>query len=340
MSDIRVVWGEPTRDETSAPALARMRCWLDRPVSPEPVQMTVLPHARVYPGNVQTRGKTSHTGGQLVLDADFGLTSASWCIMDGRRTLPTDVDIHAPAQSVSGDHYFLGSVHPHFGHSILEGLARTWAWEAFAQAHPEGRAVIHEPWTPDFSLKLLTFAGLDVGRLLRPAGPTVVERLHVPSIAAFSHHWITPEQTRIWRRIGDAIAPDPGGGRRIYLSRRGIPFRPLQDEPAVEAVFEQAGFEIVRPETLPIEEQIRMARQSDVLAGCAGSQMYLAVFMPPGAATLILAPENFFLPAYRVIAEALGHRLAVAFGGASAYRVPQGPWSIDARAAQALVATL
>jgi capsular polysaccharide biosynthesis protein len=302
--------------------------------------MTVLPSARVYPGNVQTRDKTSHTGGQLVLDADFGLTAASWCMMDGRRTLPTDVDIHAPAETLAGDHYFLGSVHPHFGHSLLEGLARTWAWGDFAAAHPDGRAIIHEPWTPDFAMALLRLAGVDTDRLLRPEGPILVERLHAPSISAFSHRWIMPEQVRTWRRIGDAVHAGPAGGRRVYLSRRGIAFRPLESEVEVEAVFSRAGFEIVRPETLPIEEQIRMARKSDVLAGCSGSQMYLAVFQPPGATTLILAPDNFFLPDDALIAEAMDHRLAVAFGGSSAYRMPQGPWSIDPKAAEALIAAV
>lgn len=340
MAGVRVVWGEPTRDEASAPELARMRCWLNRRTPPEPVETMVLHWARVYPGNVQTRDKTSHTGGQLVLDAEFGLTSASWCVMDGRRTLPTDVDIHAPAGTLAGDHYFLGSVHPHFGHSLLEGLSRTWAWQRFAAAHPEGRAVIYEPWTPDFALTLLSLAGVDTERLLRPEGPMVVERLHVPSISAFSHRWITFEQTRIWRRIGDAVQLEQRSGRRVYLSRRGVASRRLETEAEVENVFGRAGFDIVRPENLPINEQIRMARQSEVLAGCTGSQMYLAVFQPAGATTLILAPDNFFLPDDALIAEAMDHRLAVAFGGSSVYRMPQGPWMIDPKAAEALLATL
>jgi capsular polysaccharide biosynthesis protein len=302
--------------------------------------MSVIEGARVYPGNVQSRDKTSHTGGQLVLDANFALTETSWCVMDGRKTLPTDVDIHAPSDALAGDHYFLGSVHPHFGHVLLEGLARTWGLDAFAARYPQGRVVIHEPWTPDFAMVLLELAGLEPHRLLRPARPIQIERLHVPSIAAFGHRWISTEQARTWRRIGDALHDGRRAERRVYLSRRGIAARSLIEEAAVEDRFEDAGFEIVRPETLPIEEQVRLARSAQVLAGCVGSQMYLAAFQPPGATTLVLAPSNFFLPDDDLIARAMDHQLAVAFGGPSAYRMPQGPWSIDPDAATALIATL
>ncbi len=341
---MRIVWGRPSEDPASGPALGRVSHWLDQPVAaPEP-GLTVMAGARVYPGNVQTRGRTEHTGGQLLLTDDFALVPASYNLMDGRPTLPTDVDRTAPARDLDGDHFFLGSVHPHFGHVILEGLSRVWAFDAFTRAHPEGRAVIYEPWTPDFALELLDRAGVAPDRLLRSDTPLRVERLHVPDPANLAHVWTSPRQAETWQRIGRTFDRDGAGNgageRRIYLSRRGNPARPLVEEAAVEARFAAAGFEIVRPETLPIAEQGRLARQSRVLAGCVGSQMYLSVFQRPGAHTLVLAPANFFLADDHLIARAMGHDLSVAFGGDSAYRIPQGPWSIDPAAVDALLATL
>lgn len=338
--NVRIAWGRPTEDEDSVPRMARMGHWQAHPVAPEPVSVAVLPSARVYPGNIQSRTGEQHLGGQLLLDAALQIIPASYSMMDGRPSLPTDVDVHAPAVDLAGDHFFLGSVHPHFGHVMLEGLARVWAFEAFIKAHPLGRVVIYEPWTPDFALTLLELAGIAPDRLFCLTQPVVVERLHVPSIAYRSHRWMTGDQAGTWRAIADRATPVPQPPRRIYLSRRGIASRALVEEEAVEAIFAEAGFLIVRPETLTMIEQIRLARSAAVLAGCVGSQMYLAAFQPEGAQTLVLAPSNFFLADDALIAQGMGHSLTVAFGGQSAYREPQGPWSIDLAAARSLIAGL
>lgn len=334
------MWGRPCEDETLGPPMAQMRQWAGRSFKAEPPELTVMAGARLFPGNVQTRGKTTHTGGQLLLTDRFELTPASYNPMDGRLTLPTDVDTKAAPTPLAGDHFFLGSVHPHFGHVLLEGLSRVWAFPAFDRAHPDGRCVIYEPWTPDFALELLGRAGLPPDRILRPERPLVIERLHVPDAAIRTHQWIAAEQVQTWGRIAATFGDGATARRRIYLSRRGVTTRALTNEAEVEAIFAEAGFEIIRPEALSIVEQGRMAREAEVLAGCVGSQMYLAAFQPPGGHTLVLAPSNFFLADDSLIAGAVGHRLSVAFGGVSAYQLPQGSWSIDPSAATALIASL
>jgi len=306
----------------------------------EPARVVVIEDARFFPGNIQSRGKTEHTGGQLLLTKDFKLTPASYNSMDGRLTLPSDVDVSVGARALGGDHFFLGSIHPHFGHVMLEGLARAWAFEAFDRAHPKGRCLIYEPWTPDFALDLLARAGVPTDRILRSMTPLVIERLHVPEPASLTHHWISDPQAETWRRIASSFDSDAASDRRVYLSRRGNPARRLVEEVAVEARFAAAGFEVVQPETLSIAEQGRLARQSRVLAGSVGSQMYLAVFQRPGAHNLVLAPSNFYLADDHLIARAMGHDLSVAFGGISEYRLPQGPWSINPDAVTALIASL
>ncbi len=340
MKPLRIVWGRPSDDPSLGPPFSRPSHWLGRLPAAERLQISVMDHARFFPGNVQTRGKTEHTGGQLLLTQDFQRTSASFNPMDGRLTLPTDVDLAVPPTPLAGDHFFLASVHPHFGHVILEGLSRVWAFEEFNRAHPDGRCLIFEPWTPDFALELLDRAGLPPDRLLRSSTPLVVERLHVPDPASLTHQWISAEQAKTWRRIADSFDAGHMRDRRVYLSRRNNPARPLIEEHLVEARFADAGFDIVQPETLTIADQGRLAQQSRVLAGCVGSQMYLAAFQRPGAHNLIMAPSNFLLADDHLIAEAMGHRLSVAFGGVSEYRMPQGPWSIDPDAVDALIASL
>lgn len=307
---------------------------------PEALQVTVLHGARLFPGVVTTRGPGTHTGGQLLLTDDFQIVPDSWCRMDGRYTLPEDVDTAAVPEEISGDHLFLGSMQPHFGHGVLEGLARAWAFAEFNARHPRGFGLFYEPSIPEFAWELIVRAGIPRDRVRCLNGPVRIERLHVPAPAQRSHHWIRPEMIETWQTIGRSA--DPGGQAcaRTWLSRRTSARRRLANEDEIEARFAAAGFDILAPESLSFSEQLVLARRSEVLAGCVGSQMFLAAFQRPGGSTLIMAPSNFLYPDDALIAEALRRKLAVAFGSPVQGSASPSPWWIDPDAAGALLAAV
>jgi capsular polysaccharide biosynthesis protein len=105
-------------------------------------------------------------------------------------------------------------------------------------------------------------------------------------------------------------------------------------------MFAAAGFDIVIPESLTFEDQLKVARRSGILAGCAGSQMYLAAFQPPGGQTAVLAPSNFLFPDDAIIADALDRRLFVAFGSPVRFGEPEMTWSIEPAGALRLLERL
>lgn len=297
----------------------------------------VLEGARLFPGVILSRGTETHRGGQLLLTDDFQLVPASWCRMDGRFTLPEDVDRAAMPECLPGDHLFLGSIHAHFGHCVLEGLARAWAFAAFDAAHPTGLCLVYERTLPDFARDLLARAGIPRDRIRTLDRPVRVERLHVPGPAQRTHRWIAPQMIGVWQAVGQSVDDGDPAGARTWLSRRHVAHRSLVNEAEVEAVFVAAGFDIVHPETLNLTDQLQIARRSSMLAGCVGSQMYLSVFQRPGGSTLVMAPSNFFYADDALIADALDRRLAVAFGSPIRYRDPASTWSIDPAAATALI---
>ena len=307
---------------------------------PEALQVKVLQGARLFPGVVTTRGPETHTGGQLLLTDDFQTVPDSWCRMDGRYTLPEDVDVSVVPEEIDGDHLFLGSMQPHFGHGVLEGLARAWAFAAFSVRHPQGFGLFYEPSIPPFAWELIVRSGIPPDRVRCLDRPVRIERLHVPTPAQRSHHWFRPEMIETWQTIGRS--GDQGGGAcaRTWLSRRTSGRRRLRNEDEIEARFAAAGFDIVAPESLSLSEQLALARRSEVLAGCVGSQMFLAAFQRPGGSTLIMAPSNFLYPDDALIAEALERKLAVAFGSPVQGSNSSVPWWIDPDAADALLATV
>lgn len=253
-----IVAGQPASVTEGTPIRARYLDWRENLAAAPRLTRHVIPEARIFGGMITRRSRTTHSGGQLLTDSRMRLVPASYSIMDGRPTLPDDVDTSAPAVDMAGDHYFLGSVHPHFGHALLEGLARLWGLPDFLRQYPDGRLIVYEPEVPDFALELLKLAGVPLGRIKLMDQPLRVERLHVCDPALRTHHWVSAEQVRLWRQMAGRVDSGLNSGRRVFLSRRTAPARRLIDEENVEHAFALAGYEIVAPETLSVVEQVRL----------------------------------------------------------------------------------
>ena len=100
-------------------------------------------------------------------------------------------------------------------------------------------------------------------------------------------------------QVRDAILgrtpPAYCAARRIYLSRRqpANSMRVMINEAELEAALEARGFLIVRPEALPVAEQIILMRNAEVLVGASGAALANALFLPPGAKMFEIQPQNF-----------------------------------------------
>jgi capsular polysaccharide biosynthesis protein len=80
-----------------------------------------------------------------------------------------------------------------------------------------------------------------------------------------------------------------GGGRRVFVSR-GLRAgqRRVTNRAQIEAMAAEAGYEIVRPETLKLPEQIAMFAGAGRMVGEYGSGLHGAMFAPPGAVVCAL----------------------------------------------------
>ena len=105
-------------------------------------------------------------------------------------------------------------------------------------------------------------------------------------------HPLAREAFAALARLGQGVLGE--APERVYFSRAAIPRRPLRNEPEIEALFAEHGFEIVRPETHPFETQVALARGAKLIAGPAGSAMHLAALAPPSTRLLILCSPNSF----------------------------------------------
>jgi len=217
----------------------------------------------------------------------------------------------AARRRLLGTAIYAGPAMMHFGHFLIEGLARLWALRRHPELpilwHPMAFPFAHGHW-PGWMERLVAMAGLggNSHHLIRE--PLAVERLIVPELGYEISERLHPEQAAAL-----AVVPDCGAtpGLRIWLSRADLPhpYERADGEAAIEAILAAAGWRVVRPEALPIKEQAQVFMRADVVAGMAGSAFHaLLLAAAPRARLLLLHRPGIRMENFDIIAAARGVR--------------------------------
>ena len=288
------------------------------------VGLSKLSNAVCFGGVIQRTRHSFHDYGQLVLTRSHRLLEASYGVWNGEKLLPSDLLTPAgenyftleryPNEKLLGEYMLLGSIQPHFGHTVLEGLGRLWPLFQGLEFPSHLKFLVYEPSLRDFQFTFLEHAGIAKERVQSiPSKGAVVEKLWVPDSSIRSHRWISKLQGKCWKAISDSVFMGIPT-KKTYLSRTNISERPLENEHEVIDLFSKAGFEIVSPEKLSVDQQIQLAAESHTIAGPVGSQLYLGSFQKPGGKKIVIAPSNFYAKDDQMISSVIGGTCKVIFG--------------------------
>src|SRR5690606_33652994 len=126
-----------------------------------------------------------------------------------------------PVETIDAEVVYLGWFFDHFGHFLLESLARTWILD---QIDPTLPVVLHAQRKPDLSgpiLAILELLDIQRERVLVPEQQTRFRRAIVPEPLYEISHSAHPWFTRPFQRIADSLAPrETPTDQPLYLSRR------------------------------------------------------------------------------------------------------------------------
>lgn len=180
-----------------------------------------------------------------------------------------------------------------YGHVLLEILLRV---PYLDHCPPGTRILTNAPMTRDY---LAMFGALGVGpeRIVQATGPVVCDDVYFGDNLVDIYRFVTPTAWDCFarmKRLGDGSTTQTY--ERIYVTRRGVGKRPLVNEAVIEDVFRSFGFTVLAPETLPIEDQIRIFSEARMIAGPRGSGLHNIVFSAPDAKLLLLTFPDFLLP--------------------------------------------
>ncbi|MFO1080887.1 MAG: glycosyltransferase family 61 protein [Reyranellaceae bacterium] len=211
----------------------------------------------------------------------------------------------AAAKPLPGRFVYLGTLRTHFGHFLLESLARAWA---VLDLDPTVKLLFHpsrpEPYAvPGFAVEALAALGVEPERIVVAHEDLIPETLVVPTAQFAMGATGSPGMCLAFDRMRDRLSDRRPAGRdrpsRVYLTRRlmdeplqrradfyagnrtrrdFIAAKTLANEDEIEALFAARGFEIIAPETRSLAEQVDVVAHASHVAGVTGSALHLALF--------------------------------------------------------------
>lgn len=211
-----------------------------------------------------------------------------------------------------GTYLYVGAIHPHYGHFVINTLARFWPLLDFAGGALRPTLLCHGPgpdadWsaTP-FIPEILGRLGLSVLDLTTFGRPVRIPTLLVPQAALQQDDYAFPILADLCREIGrgyyapEEVDADP---QPVYLSKTRLTggVRRFSNEEAVTEVLEREGVRIVHPERLSFPEQVRLFARHRVILGANGSAFHTLLFAPPGRRVIAIADRLKLSGTYRLI---------------------------------------
>ncbi|TGD98216.1 glycosyltransferase family 61 protein [Methylobacterium nonmethylotrophicum] len=211
-----------------------------------------------------------------------------------------------------GTYLYVGALQQHFGHFIINTLARLWPLDDLAGEAVRPTLLCHSlgptvPWEATaFIPEILGRLGLGVQDLASFDRPMRIPTLLVPQAALQQDDYAFPILADLCRRIGGAYyAPEDvdADPQPVYLSKARLTHgvRRFTNEEAVTALLERNGVRIVFPELLSFPEQVRLFARHRVILGSNGSAFHTLLFAPPGRQVIALTDRLTLSATYQLI---------------------------------------
>lgn len=271
----------------------------------EPAASIVEPAIFVPSGNGRTIGQPRFSGGLLTAAGEpvdaANVSRKGGGIVGG---FTEGVSVVAERQA-DEEVIYLGVLHKHYGRFLLESLARVWYLQSVDPSVKVEftRSTAAQGSLSEWMLRLLAMFGMPRERILELGAPTRLRRVIVPEQLFEQHASAHTNMVLPFRTVADRIALDTQpSSQPVYLSRRLLKSkkRSIVGEGDLENLLQDNGFLIVYPETMTLEDQIRLVNTHTDIFSSLGSAAHTVLFARAKPHLHLLAkrdamPANFFL---------------------------------------------
>jgi hypothetical protein len=223
------------------------------------------------------------------------------------------------SSAVAYDHYeheideeivYLGWRFDHFGHFLMQSLARTWF---LTEVSPSVRVLFdppHRSWgqPTGWVHRMLEAFGVPPERILSLNAPTRLRRLIIPEPLfeprGIAHDHVVrahEAMARPYQAVAKRLAGDTTPSEQpLYLSRRRLPpsQRTIVGEGDLEEVLRANGFRIAYTETMTFEDQVRLVNEHADIFSNTGSAAHNVLFALHEPRLHLLTNGRDFSPDY------------------------------------------
>jgi|HubBroStandDraft_6_1064221.scaffolds.fasta_scaffold59187_2 capsular polysaccharide biosynthesis protein len=214
-----------------------------------------------------------------------------------RQLLETDADLSATREEADDDVYVYGGcINLHYGHFLVNSLPRFWP---LVRSKFTGgvKYLCHGPGNPDtwfaieFFSKIFTQLGLSRENFVTFDRATPIRHLIVPETSFGEQCFIHPIYVDLCHAVGAGQLRSMPSCRKdtpVYLSKTkliGGVVRVINEDDIVNRL-EKAGVEIIFPETLPFDEQVRLFAERSIITATTGSAFHTSLFAHPSGSII------------------------------------------------------
>lgn len=227
---------------------------------------------------------------------------------------PRTVFLDHPPTEGPADCFWLGYFHDHFGHFLTSTLQRLWYLRHHKQRYAGYIAPNYQSFHDEggFIVKILDSLKIDRSQILSLPENSLLKNIDVaePSFIENSHCYDV--WSHFMRDIGQRILGKYSGTehhRPVFLSRHraASTTRRYDGEDALGAVLEKLGIELCYPESLTIEEQLKLWASHSTFIGFSGSAFMNAAFFQ-GKTIIVLNHDGYIFGTQRMIDESCHHK--------------------------------
>lgn len=200
---------------------------------------------------------------------------------------------------------FAGFLFPHYGHFLLESLARLW----YAKEHQELPICFIGRNQKIFELQQEILHLLGINNTLYIVDQAVIfKKLIVPRPGCVIRQYIYPFQIKFLGQYATHSSSTPA---KIFLSRARFSGNSiLSNDEQLETELAKLGYAIIYPEQLPISTQLELLFNAKIILALEGSALHNLLLLKEVQAQVLIIPR----PAqeinqnYAMIADAKGFR--------------------------------
>lgn len=193
---------------------------------------------------------------------------------------------------IDEDVVFIGALPKHYGHFILEGLARLWFY--LEASNRKYRAVYISGQGEDRFLELFEFFGLNPSDITKIERPTRFRTVIVPEQSIRLHDYFHGYYKLTIDRIKTFI--EPIRNDKVYFSKQERKNDRAIGEMPFEEVLAKNGYAIYFPERMSLRETVAVLKGAKTFVASSGTNSHNAIFLEDGAMSICLNRSAHFHP--------------------------------------------